>query len=515
MADIEFSKKKVAKNTLVLYARMILLMLVSLYTSRVVLNALGVVDYGIYSAVGGFVATLGIVTNSLTAAISRFVTYELGRGKKGQLQDIFVASIKIELVLALIVVVIMESGGVWFLNNYMNIPSDRLDAANYVLQFSLATFAFSLLNVPFNALIIAHECMTAFAYIGIFQALGSLSVALLIGSSPINKLVFYSFLVFVVNLIVFIIYCIYTKRAFPDCKMKLHANKSVVKKIFSFAGWNFIGASSGVLRDQGVNILINIFCGPAVNAARGIAMQINSAVAQFASNFLTAINPQITKSYASGEREYMMSLIFQGSRFTVYLLSLISIPIMFETETILTVWLKIVPDYTVLFVRLVLIYQIVEAISYTMVTLMLATGNTKKYQLIVGGCQMLNFPLAFVALKLGAPPEYTLVISIGVAILCLITRLHMLAQMEGLVIKDFIQHVILNVILVYVISSALPFCITEIMPGSILRLFVVGLCSVLGTIVAILYVGCTHGERELILSKVKGVYGKIKSRFQR
>lgn len=514
MAEVEFSKKKVAKNTLVLYARMILLMLVSLYTSRVVLNALGVVDYGIYSAVGGFVATLGIITNSLTSAISRFITYELGRGKQGQCHDIFVSSMHIEIFLAIIVIVVMESGGVWFMNNYMNIPPDRLTAANYVLQFSIATFALSLLNVPYNALIVAHERMTAFAYIGIFQAVGSLTVALLINYSPITKLIFYSFLVLIVNVIVFIVYRLYCKRVFPYCNMNRKANKSIIKKIFSFAGWNFIGASAGVLRDQGVNILINIFCGPVVNAARGVAMQVSSAVSQFSTNFITAINPQITKSYASGEREYMMSLIFQGARFTVYLLALISIPIMFEAKTILTIWLKVVPDYTVAFVRLVLIYQIIEAMSYTMVTLMLANGNIKKYQLVVGGCQLLNFPLAYIALKLGMSPEYTLVISICIAVLCLFTRLHMLSLMEGLVIKEFLRKVVFNVLLVYVISSFLPLCIIEIIPESISRLFLVGITSVIGSIITILYIGCTRSERQLVIAKIKSVYGKIKGRHQ-
>lgn len=515
MAEVEFSKKKVAKNTLVLYARMIMLMLVSLYTSRVVLNALGVVDYGIYSAVGGFVATLGIITNSLTSAISRFITYELGRGKQGRFQDIFVSSMHIELFLAIIVIVVMETGGVWFLNNYMNIPSGRLPAANYVLQFSIATFALSLLNVPYNALIIAHERMTAFAYIGIFQAVGSLSVALLINYAPITKLIFYSFLVLIVNVIVFIVYRLYCKRVFPYCKMNMKADRSIIKNIFSFAGWNFIGASAGVLRDQGVNILINIFCGPAVNAARGIAMQVSSAVAQFSTNFITAINPQITKSYASGDREYMMSLIFQGARFTVYLLSLISIPIMFEAKTILTIWLKVVPDYTVAFVRLVLIYNIIEAMSYTMVTLMLANGNIKKYQLIVGGCQLLNFPLAYIALKLGMSPEYTLVISICVAVLCLFARLLMLSRMEGLVMKEYFRNVVLNVFIVYAISSFLPLCIIEIFPESIYRLFIVVITSVIGSVITILFVGCSMNERQLVITKIKSVYGKFKSRHEK
>lgn len=509
---VALNKKSVAKNTLLLYARMVLLMLVTLYTSRVILNSLGIEDYGIYSAVGGFVGMLGIVTNSLTAAISRFITFELGKGKENRIRDVFVSSMYIEIILAIGVIIVLESVGVWFLNTYMTIPEDRIVAANYVLHFSIIAFAISLLNAPYNAVIIAHERMTAFAYIGIFQALGSLTVAMLIESSSIDRLIFYSLLICIVNVLIFFVYRVYSKRNFSDCRMKLKADSSIIKQIFTFAGWNFIGASSGVLRDQGINVLLNVFCGPAVNAARGISMQVSSAVSQFSTNFLTAINPQITKSYAANARDYMMSLVFQGARFTVYLLSLISIPVMFEANTILSIWLKIVPDYAVTFVRLVLLYQLVEAVSYTMVTMMLANGNIKKYQLIVGGCQMLNFPLSYIALKIGLTPEYTIIIAIVVAILCLYTRLYMLSQMEGLSIMFFFKHVVLNVTIVYLISSIVPFLITLYIPASNIRFLVVTFASVLTTLLSILYIGCTNSERKLIISKAYSIYGKIKNR---
>lgn len=512
MTDLNLDKKKVAKNTILLYGRMVLLMLISLYTSRVVLNALGVVDYGIYSAVGGFVAMLGIVTNSLTAAISRFITFELGKPNNNRMRDVFVASMYIEIALAVIVVIIFESVGVWFLNTHMTIPTERLSAANWILQFSILTFAMNLLNAPYNATIIAHEKMTAFAYISIFQALGSLFVAFSIESIEQDKLTYYAFFVFLINFVIFLVYRFYCKRNFKGCRMKFNTNMDIIKKIFSFAGWNFIGASSGVLRDQGVNVILNVFCGPAVNAARGIAMQVNSAVSQFSTNFLTAINPQITKSYASGNREYMMSLVYQGARFTVYLLSIVSIPIFFEANAILKLWLKIVPEYTVSFIRLILIYQIIESVSYTMVTMMLANGKIKKYQLVVGGCQALNFPLAYFIMRFGASPECTILLSIIIAIGCLMLRLYMLSNMEHINVLEFCRKVILNVMMVLIVSSVFPYLTTYLLPESLYRIIVTGLASLIATTLSIVFIGCSKSERTMIFSKVKSIYDKTKSR---
>lgn len=491
---------------------MVLLMIVSLYTSRVVLNALGVVDYGIYSAVGGFVAMLGIVTNSLTAAISRFITFELGKPNNNQINEVFVASMYIEITLAVIVIVIFESVGVWFLNNHMTIPTERLVAANWLLQFSIFTFAMNLLNAPYNATIIAHEKMTAFAYISIFQALGSLFIALSIENIEQDKLIYYAVFIFLINIVVFLVYRFYCKRNFKDCRMKMHTDMNIIKRIFSFASWNFIGASSGVLRDQGVNVILNVYCGPVVNAARGIAMQVNSAVSQFSLNFLTAINPQITKSYASGNREYMMSLVYQGARFTVYLLSIVSIPIIFEANAILKLWLKIVPEYTVVFIRLILIYQIIESVSYTMVTMMLANGKIKKYQLVVGGCQALNFPLAYIIMQSGASPVCTIVLSIIIAVGCLILRLYMLSNMEHLNVSEFCRKVILNVVFVFIVASIVPALTTNLLQESLYRMFITGVASLIATILAIAYIGCSKTERTMIFSKVKNIYDKTKSR---
>ena len=504
------NNKRIAKNTLLLYIRMLFTMGVSLFTSRVILQALGVEDYGIYNAVGGFVAMFAVISNSLSAAISRFITFELGKGETSRIKEVFSTSVIIQLGLALIVCLLLESVGVWFLNTQMTIPTERLFAANWVLQFSIVTFAFNLISVPYNAAIIAHEHMGAFAYIGVFEAVSKLLVAYLILVSPIDNLIFYAFLICLLSVFVRIIYQVYCRRNFLECNFSWSYDKSLLKEIFGFAGWNFIGASSGVLRDQGVNILLNIFGGPLVNAARGIAMQVSSATQHFASSFTTALKPQITKSFAAGDRDYSFKLVFQGAKLTYILMLLVSLPIILEAPTILKIWLGIVPDYAVIFVRLVLIYGLSESISYTMVTLMLATGNIRNYQILVGGCQMLNFPLSYILLKLGASPEYTFVVSIGVALGCLFLRLYMLNRMVKLPIKRFIHSVIVKVLLVSIVSLLPSLLIVSNIEPSYFRIVMTSIISISSILVFALTLGCSKNERNFILKKASNI---IKSKL--
>ena len=502
--------KRIAKNTLLLYGRMILLMLVALYTSRVILQALGVTDYGIYNAVGGFVAMFSVLTGSLSAAISRFITLELGKGDQEKLTRIFSTAVIIQVLIGLVIIVLVEAFGIWFLNHKMSIPPDRLVAANWVLQFSLLTFAINLLSVPYNATIIAHERMSAFAYISLLEAACKLLIAFLVGYAPFDNLIFYGLLMCLVALLVRSTYALYCKRHFAECHVRWRFDRGLFREIAGFAGWNFIGASSGVLRDQGVNVLLNVFYGPAVNAARGIAMQVSAAVGQFTQNFLTALNPQITKSYAQGERDYLMKLVFQGSRLGFYMLLLLSLPIIMETHTVLQLWLKIVPDHAVVFVRLILIYVMTEAISYPLVTLMLATGRIRNYQIVVGGCQMMNFPIAYVLLKMGLPPESTVVLSIAVACLCLAARLYMLHGMVKLPVRRFLLKVVLNILAVSLLSAVLPSLIVESQPETLMRFFIVVAVSLISTFLSAFYVGCSKAERDFVLAKASVLLQKIR-----
>lgn len=485
-----------------LYVRTLLVMLVTLYTSRVILQALGVEDFGIYNVVGGFVAMFGVISGSLSAAISRFITYELGKGNSDKIKSVFSTAIIIQLIISGIIIVLSEIIGVWFLNTQMTIPADRLVAANWVFQLSLLTFVIKLISIPYNASIVAHEKMSAFAYIGIVEAVGSLLVALLITFAPFDGLIYYAALICLLALCIRLIYGWYCSRHFEECEFTWIFNRVLLKDIFGFAGWNFIGSSSGILRNQGVNVLLNIFCGPTVNAARGIAMQVSSAASVFVTNFITAINPQITKSYAIGDETYALRLVLQGARFSFYLLLFIVLPILLETHKVLSLWLTVIPDYTLIFVRLTLVNVMIEALSYTMMTLMLATGKIRNYQILVGGCNMLNFPLAYIFLKLGYAPEITVVISIVIAFGCLLLRLFMLRKMVQLPVRRFFKDVVLNIISVSLVAVILPLCVVCLLDEGILRLCISGFASTLSVCIAIFFVGCSVDERRFVINKL-------------
>lgn len=506
------NNKRIAKNTLLLYFRMLFMMVVSLYTSRVILNALGVEDFGIYNVVGGVVAMFTVISGSLSAAISRFITYELGKGDQSKLNKIFSASVTIQLLLSLIIVVLIESVGVWFLNAKMTIPADRVTAANWVLQFSIITFVINLISVPYNAAIIAHERMSAFAYISILEAIGKLAIAFFIMWSPIDKLIYYAILMCTVAVIVRLTYGHYCKKHFSECTYHFHWDKDILKQMFGFAGWNFIGASSVVFRDQGGNIILNIFFGPTVNAARGIANQVNTAITGFVQNFMTALNPQITKSYASGDGEYMMTLIFQGARLSFYMLLLLSLPVLINTHYILVIWLKIVPEHAVLFVRLILIFAMCESISNPLITAMLATGKIRNYQIVVGGLQLLNLPLSYLCLKTGFVPESILVVAIIISLACLFARLYMLRGMIGLSSILYMKNVFLNVLVVALLSAIIPYMLFCYMKETFFSFIIITLIAVLCTLVVEFYIGCNQKERFFVLNKVRNIKNKFIAR---
>lgn len=510
MTDNAANNKRIAKNTLLLYFRMLFLMAVSLYTSRIVLNALGVVDFGIYNVVAGVVAMFSMLSGSLSAAITRFITYELGKGDTENLKKIFSSAVTIQIGLSAIIILLAELVGVWFLNEKMNIPENRIIAANWVFQFSILTFVINLISVPYNASIIAHERMSAFAYISILEAIGKLAIAFLITISPIDKLVFYAILMCMIAMIVRFVYGIYCKRRFEECTYHFVLDKNLLKRMFGFAGWNFIGATAGILRDQGGNVVINLFCGPTVNAARGIAFQVNNAVNGFISNFMIALNPQITKSYASGNRDYMMSLIYQGARLSFYMLLFLALPILINTHYILELWLKIVPDYTVHFVQLVLLFSMCEAISNPLITAMLATGNIRNYQIIVGGMNMLNLPVSYIFLHVGLFPEVVFVVAIALSLLCLAARLVMLRNMIGLSAVKFFTKVCVNVFTVTIISSIFPIWLAYTMKETFTSFIFLTIISIISTALTIYFIGCNKAERQFVLNKIHSISYKIR-----
>lgn len=501
MSSTAENNKRIAKNTLFLYFRMLLTMAVSLYTSRVILQTLGVEDYGIYNVVGGVVAMFSVLSGSLSAAISRFITFELGRNDVEKLKRVFSSAVTIQIGLSLIIILLAETIGLWFLNNKMVIPDNRLIAANWVYQFSILTFAINLISVPYNAAIIAHEKMSAFAYISILEVIGKLIVAFTIIIAPIDRLIYYGSLIMLIAVIIRMVYGYYCKKHFAECAYQVIFDKSQLQQMFGFAGWNFIGASSAVLRDQGGNIVINLFCGPTVNAAQGIAMQVSHAIQGFVSNFMTALNPQITKSYASGNHDYMMTLIFQGARLSFYILLILSLPVIINAQYILSLWLGTVPSHTVAFVQLVLIFAMSESLASPLVTAMLATGKIRNYQLVVGGLQSLNLPVSYVLLRMGFIPETIFITAIVISVCCEMARLYMLRNMINLPVRNFLKKVYFNVIVVFVLASIVPYVLKSQLNDNFSNFIIICSVCLFCTLLSILFIGCNRKERMFVYER--------------
>lgn len=497
------SPHTIARNTLMLYIRMFALMLVGLYTSRVVLSALGESDFGIYNVVGGVVSMFTVISGSLNSAISRYITFELGKGTESNLNKVYSTAVTIQFMLVLLIVIVAEPVGLWFISNEMTISPERIGAAEWVFHLSLLSFAVNLMSVPQMAAITAHEKMSAYAWIGVLDGVLRLAVALLIQHSAYDRLIFYAVLMCAVVIIVRICYLMYCRFSFPECRYRPVFDFSLIKEMFSFAGWSFIGAASGVFRDHGGNILVNLFSGPAVNAARGVALQLNGAVQGFVTNFMTAVNPQITKSYAAGDHAYMFSLIRKSSRMSFYLLYILALPVIIYADNILDVWLKEVPGHSVLFVRLFLVFALSESISSPLITAQLATGKIRDYQLVVGGIQFLNVPVSYLFLKMGYMPEVTVVVAIVISQMCLYARLFMLEKMIGLSFRQFFVRVCLNVSAVVSVSLPVTLCAVYMLPDSSAG-FLAGVAfSIVITAMSVLFVGCSRGERRMIVEFLK------------
>ena len=488
------------------------MMVIGFITTRVMLNALGVDNYGINNVVGGLVSMFSMLSASLSGAVSRFFTFGLGKGDMKHLRVVFSTSINIHIVLAAIVLIAIETVGVWFLNHRMVIAPDRLEAANWVLQCSTVIFAINLLSVPYRAAIIAHERISAFAYLTIFDATAKLLIVCAIYFYGGDKLKLFAVLNTLPAIISQVIYWRYCKRSFVECNYQCVFDKKLFGEIFSFAGWSFIGNTAGLMKNEGVNVVINTFFGASINTARGIAMQVNGMVMQFISNFTMALNPQIIKDYAAGQLERMHKLMFQGTKLSYYIFMILSIPIMFEIEAFLQVWLGEVPEHTVFFTRLVLVLSLAEIISHTLITAQTATGKIKVYQMVVGGILLLNLPISYLLLRWGYFPEVTVIVAIIVSQLCLVARLWFLRRMIDFPVGRFIAKVYCNVIVVTLLSLIVPSVCYVLMPAGITRFFVLCGLSVLSSAAVIYFVGCNREERAMIVKGAQSVIAKLRRR---
>ena len=511
MPDIAANNKRIAKNTLMLYVRSIIIIGITLYTSRVILNALGVEDYGIYNAVGGVVAMFSLISGSLSNAISRFITYELGKNDISRLKSVFSASVNIQIGLAAIILIIGFLVGGWFLNTYMNIPDGRMTAANWVLTCSLLMFCINLISIPYSACIIAHERMSAFAYVSILDAVLRLLVCYLIVISPFDRLISYSVLLVIVALIIRLIYGIYCSRNFEECRYKFNRDRGLLKQMGGFAGWTFITNGCWMFNTQGVNLLINIFFGVTFNAARGIATQVDGAIQQFVNNFTTAVNPQITKYYAAGHKNELFTLVCRGARFSYFLLLIFALPVMLEAEYILELWLKTVPEYSVTFLRLSIIGSMVNMIGNTGTTACMATGNVKRYSIVVSAVGVLVFPLTWIAFKSGFPAESTYIIFIAVYIGVEVCRLYMMKWLLGFSPMLFVQDVAVRILLVTPVAVSIPLAMIYLIPEeSFFRFILTVSVSVLMTSASVYFFGLSRHERSVIKQKLKSRFKIIR-----
>ena len=501
MSEASENNKRIAKNTFLLYIRMLFIMAISLFTSRIILNTLGVEDYGIYNVVGGIVAMFGFLSGSMSSATQRFIIFALGKGDKDRLKTVFSTTLQIHALVAFIIVLLCETIGLWFLYHKMLIPVERMDAAFWVLQSSIISTVVMIVSVPYNACIIAHEKMSAFAYISVIEVVLKLIIVYLLFVFPFDKLIIYAILTLIVQLFIRFCYSIYCHRHFQETKYEHVWDKNMFKEMTGFAVWSLWGNMSAILYTQGQNMLLNVFFGPVVNAARAIAVQVQTAVQQFLGNFQMALNPQITKNYASGNLEQMHSLMFRSARFSFLLLFFISLPVLLEAGFILSVWLKTVPDDAVVFTQIMICISLIYTTANPCVIANQATGKVRVYQMVVGGILLTILPISYLALKLGAPAYSVFVVHFCVESVAQFARMYMLRKTINLQMRQYLQNIYIPITATVVIAIIFPATVHMQMEDGWLRFILVGCTSVFSVGTSSFFIGFTKSERMFFTEK--------------
>lgn len=497
------NNKRIARNTMLLYVRMLLTMAVSLYTSRVVLRVLGVDDYGIYSVVGGFVAMLGFLNNAMASGTQRFLTYELGNKDALRLSRVFIMSLNIHILIGVVLLVLAATVGVWVLNTKLVIPADRLNAANWVLCFSVLSFWAGVVTVPYNAAIIAHERMAVFAWLSIVEVVLKLGVVFILQWFGYDKLKLFATLTFVATLLVRLLYAWYCHKRFEEAKLRWYWDKSLFGSLLAYAGWNLWGNAASVLSSQGVNVLLNLFFGPAINAARGIADQIRLAINGFVTNFQVAVNPQIIKSYAKNDLAYMHQLITQAAKLSFFLLFLVSLPVLLEPAFVLNLWLEVVPDYAVVFSRLVVVNVLIDSLSGPLMTAAHSSGKIARYQVLVGGLLLLVVPLSYLLLYWGYQPEVVYWVSIAVSCLALFVRLFIISPLVRLPISLFLHRVLLPVFPVVLLSLCPAIFFQQFFASEGWKFIFTNLIALSSALLAIYFVALKSEEKQFVAAYVR------------
>ncbi|MDR2651961.1 MAG: hypothetical protein LBC68_06555 [Prevotellaceae bacterium] len=493
------NNKRIAKNTIFLYFRTLLTMIVSLFTSRVVLNTLGEDDYGLNNVVAGVIILFSFLNGALSASTSRFLTFELSRNDTDKLRNIFRTAFNIHVALAVVVIIFCETAGLYIVNHVLVIPPERLFACNVIYQYVVVSALLSITQVPMNAQIISHERMSVYAYLGISDAVLKLSIAYLITISTFDKLITLGTLNLCISLGMYVFYHIYCKKHFYEYNLGFKIDRKLFREIIGFSTWNVLGSMSGMFKTQGVNILINVFFGPGVNAANAVAYQINNAITNFSSNFTTAMQPQIIKSYALNEREEMKALIFRAGKFSFFLLMVLSIPAYLEIDIVLKLWLKNVPEYANVLTRLIIVLTLIEAYAFSIYTPIYAMGKIKNYILALSGIYLLNLPLAYVCYKMDALPSAALIISCILAIIIIPVRLYFLKKSMNIGIRDYLKNVILINGIVLIASSLLPLGLHIYMSDGIFKLLIVSFTSIICSAVFIYLIGLKRNEKRFVI----------------
>jgi O-antigen/teichoic acid export membrane protein len=493
---------RIAKNTLMLYFRQMLIMLVSLYTVRVVLNTLGAEDYGIYNVVAGVTGMFSFLSGSISGATQRFFSFELGRGEHGQYKNVFCTCVNIYLLIALISVIFLETIGIWILNTKLVIPYERMDAARFLFHFAVFSFVMNILTTVYTASVISHERMGIFAALSIIDIIVKLINVFILQFFLLDKLKLYAVLLFFASCLHFVLYMLICRKLFSVCRFKFFFNTELFKEIIVYTSWNTIGVLAEMIKHSGINILLNMFFGPLINAARGIAFQVSNSIKTLSNNSYTSIRPRVTKLYAEGKYKEMFSLFFFGTRSIYYLMISLTIPIFIETPFILGIWLKTVPDYTVLFVRLILIDLLIDCLRYPLQTIVYATGNVRNYHLMVSGTSLLLLPISYFFLKIGFPPQIPMIIAIFISMILNFIRLRMATILFRFPLREYCINIakciLLSILMIF--PPGILWCI--LMDGKF-RFFAVCCTSIVSCIVVIYSLGLQKNERIKINTMIK------------
>lgn len=506
--DIAENNKRIAKNTLYMYFRMGITLIVSLFTARVVLNALGVHDYGLLNVVGGFVGLLAFVNSLLSQGTSRFLTVALGRGDEKRLKEIFSACLTMHLFIALFTLLVGETVGLWFVNNKLVIEPSRMFACNIVYQLSLFSMFLGIMQAPYSATVISHERMSAFAYMSIFDVVMKLVIIYLLLWFDGDKLILYSSFYFLVGLTTMMIYRIYCLRNFSECGWKFGFDKQLYKDIFNYIGWNAIGTLAFILNGQGVSVMLNMFFGTIVNTARGIAMNVCGHLSQFVGNFQTAVNPQTMKYYASGNVAQMNRLVMNNAKYSSYLLMIVCLPVFIETRYILQLWLGQVPQYTVEFIRITICQMMVSAIDTPIGIGIHAYGKMRLPNITSSLIYLSALPLSYVAMSLGASPVVAYIIVCSVYLGALVCDLWILNKYSGFNVGEYVRRVILHGVCMVALCAVLPGIVHFSLDAGLLRFIVVCVVSVLSSCLVVYYLGLSSSMRKKVTSKVRKMIHK-------